>query len=273
MSIAPAQTQWYRCGSRLGELTIGVDAGVDKLQRMQGSGLLLQQALLLSEVELTLQAFELWQNIDLDLVPVEEQLGEIELTGHELELVITHRSLPEYLPTRFRFNKQALPDMAMVDEQLEQSLQLDWSPLSVRVILDEFDLQERELKKIAAGSTVLLPASFNSPWQGAMNVTGINDLIYTMLLDPTKKQATLYPLHDQPGVDPRSQARVQLRDELSVSPVVVLGDVTGRSVALSSSSAALAASVYVDDNPIAEGAVGEVGRGYAVHVSHLLTEE
>jgi len=70
-NLDPTAFCWYRSETQLGLMYVGVETSESEQANLQGPHCVFQQAALLSNTEVMIQAIELWQEIDLDLVPCE----------------------------------------------------------------------------------------------------------------------------------------------------------------------------------------------------------
>lgn len=70
-NIDPTAFCWYHSDTQLGLMYLGVEISEAEQTNLQGEHRVFQQAALLANTEVMLQAIELWQEIDLDLVPCE----------------------------------------------------------------------------------------------------------------------------------------------------------------------------------------------------------
>jgi len=69
--LDPTAFCWYRSETQLGLIHLGVETSEAEQTNLQGPHRVFQQAALIANTEVMLQAIELWQEIDLDLIPCE----------------------------------------------------------------------------------------------------------------------------------------------------------------------------------------------------------
>jgi len=175
---------WFESATRLGKVYTGFEMSEAEQRNLVGPHCVFQQAALVSNSELFVQAIELWQKIDLDLMPC-DQPGD---SGIQLELALkpaiteanstgqTSES-PDSRPQTSRkilavFPVESFADLVPLDEELSGVLSINSSAVLLQVKLDDFEISAEEYDSLESGAVVVLPKSYEPHWIiGAESVT------------------------------------------------------------------------------------------------------
>jgi len=215
---------WFESGTRLGKVYIGFEVSENEQNNLAGPHGVFQQAALVSNSELFVQAIELWQKIDLDLMPC-EQPGD---SGIQLELGLKSAvseggstgqlsESTDKQPENTRkiaavFPVESFADLVPLDEELSAVLSVDSSVVLLQVKLDDFEISAEEYNSLESGAVVVLPNSYEPDWfVGATSVTP--DLPYytsgKLKQNKDSAEVLLFPLNNS-----ESEASGKIGDDL-----------------------------------------------------------
>jgi len=270
--VDDADTQWYHCDCELGYLRVGVIVGTSMRQNMIGPLRVMRQAALLGEVELTVQAIELWQQIELDLQPLEDVLTDavpIEPAA-TLELSMAPKINPDARDVRVLFPMDTLRRLKPVDAALSESFSMQWQQLDAELVVEDLTLSDEERKTIEQGGLVLLPHSFEEQWHANIRFLGdINAQIagtFNIGSAEMTLSGSLQPL------DTDSPLRLRLKKRISVEPDTLLGDVCDSTLALELPHSNIEAELFQGAETLATGALGPLGAGHAFYIDQLVSD-
>ena len=162
---------WFKSDTRLGCVHVGVKANEAERANLDGPHRVFQQAALLSNLELFVQSLELWQKIDLDLMPSDAP----DRFGITLNLSLkAPDDVPAQSPEKHPelavvFKDDVLSQLAPLNETLSRVISLAGSTVKLQVELDRFEVADDEYAScksngLETGSAVLLPGSFKPDW-------------------------------------------------------------------------------------------------------------
>ena len=167
---------WFESGTRLGPVYIGFEISEAEQHNLAGPHCVFQQAALVSNSELFVQAIELWQKIDLDLMPCNEPVE----TGIQLNLTLksdatentsgesgnTIDNIQHESPRKVAaiFPVSSFTELAPLNDELDAVLSIDSSAVLLQVKLDDFEISAEEFGLLESGAVVLLPKSYESEW-------------------------------------------------------------------------------------------------------------
>ncbi len=195
-NLDPTAFCWYRSDTQLGWMYVGVETTEAEQVNLQGPHCVFQQAALLSNSEVMIQAIELWQEIDLDLVPCEAPDNaslhlSLQLTagagansdsGADAISTALEESTQSQVATSesstqtnsnvtnnqqrivMVFDCATLVQLKPLSLELQSVLSVKSSSIELRVQLDQFSIPSDEMAMIENGAVVVIPAAYQSEW-------------------------------------------------------------------------------------------------------------
>jgi len=196
-NIDPTAFCWYHSDTQLGLMYLGVEISEAEQTNLQGEHRVFQQAALLANTEVMLQAIELWQEIDLDLVPCEApgntslhlslQLQDnantdgnanrtalVATTENQVETddsaaaggTVESAGEPPETGEQTANEAGARPESpAQSNAELQSVLSVTSSSVDLRVQLDQFSITSEELAVLDTGAVVVIPAAYQPNWE------------------------------------------------------------------------------------------------------------
>ena len=165
---------WFESDTRLGSVYVGFEATEAEQKNLAGPHRVFQQAALVSNSELFVQAIELWQKIDLDLMPCEQP----DDSGIHLSLTLKaatdeNNSDPAMAavsqPNSARrivaiFPTGSFKELTPLNDELGAVINIESSAMHLQVELDRFEISAEEFEALENGAVVVLPKSYESDW-------------------------------------------------------------------------------------------------------------
>ena len=267
LAVHSGNTQWYECHCDLGQIWVGVVVGEALISELTGPLKVMRQATLLADVELVLQALELWQNIDLDLYPIDPPAEST--TTNTIHVTLTHKEAPDYYPVRFELPAPMLHRLKPVDAELTRVLELSWSALGAQLVLDQFSVPEHEEQALQPGAVALLPQSFADAWQARLVVPTIQNCVFTGVLEVQAGSFKVSGPCSDKTAESVGQLSVRLRQSIMLTADILLGESGGVPVPLELDQSALQAVLCKSGNPVGSGTIGPVGTGHALFIDSM----
>jgi len=158
-NLDPGAFCWYSSETQLGLMYVGVQTSEAEQANLQGPHSVFQQAALLSNTEAMIQAIELWQEIDLDLVPC----GAPDSTSLHLSLQLNDNDNASPAVVMV-FDCATLVQLKSLSPELKSVVNVTSSNVDLRVQLDRLSISSEELAMIEDGAVVIIPAAYQPEW-------------------------------------------------------------------------------------------------------------
>jgi len=258
--------QWYQAETTLGRIHLGVEIDRELRTVLESAHRVLQQGTLLSEVELVVQAIELWQGVELDLAPVPSPLA---LAGAgsgalppTLDAVITTPGYDLVRAVRLRLPLEALPRLQPADETLKSCFNFNWSSLPASVCLAQMTVTAAEAQRAVPGAMIVLPESFRESW----DITGVlsgTAVVWSGELVPGERFLLARHVASRHGAAAieGTRLRVELEHDALLAPGPLLGFSATAPVLPALERVAL--RLWRDDVLVGTGRLSQLGSGFA----------
>lgn len=173
---------WFKSDTRIGLVHIGFEINNTEQLNLEGPHRVFQQAALVSNSELFVQAIELWQKIDLDLTPSDQPVD----SGIHISMTLKAACRAEARPDALKvesdtqhaqgivavFPHDSLSRLAPLSDELSAVVNIESSSVSLQIELDDFEITSDEFDSLETGAVVILPKSYESEWTiGVKSIT------------------------------------------------------------------------------------------------------
>lgn len=270
-SMTADATQWYRADSRLGELYLGV-GGYDTDNRAIGA---LGQACLLGDVELLLQAVELWQDIDIDPRPMAGSPPgngcRIHIRAHARATGAPHADVRQCRPLLLEIPRDRLPSMNGVDAAVAAVIDTEATRLPASLTLAEVTLDDSERARLTPGALLLLPGSFSGDWRVSLRIDGLATQTVEGRLNAESRMLCIDRWQTLDAAAASDTARLRVDLPLSVDPLEILPAGCSGDVALNHALQQQSVGILDGEQRIAEGKLLAIGQGQAVLIERLVS--
>jgi len=275
MPKVSADLQWYIAATRLGKVYVGLDAALSAASD-QDVVTMIGKAKLLASAEMFIQAFEQWQDLELDLTPALQPDDEM--------FVLRVHPIIDKLSTSatIAFEKSAIEQLNFMTPKFAEQFAIESEPASAAITLDELLISSDEYKLLSEGAMVLLPSSFNEHWVVQTKLSGAVGEASTRFAINKSTQALMvldqqHASELQQSSDARKQLcnagqcihlSVQLKASVALPWTLILAlsnNTFMQTVAITNA----AVSIAEDGREIAIGNVCKVGGGYGVVIGGM----
>ncbi|MBX2826280.1 MAG: hypothetical protein KTR33_16210 [Gammaproteobacteria bacterium] len=263
--------QWYRSESRLGQVMLGIEVHEPVATVLQGLHQVLRQGTLLAEHELLIEALELWQELQLDPVPLPD-LAEPVCDVECLAMVIRAPDVPMLGALHVRLPLTSLPDIKSAEQALPEQLSLTWSAIRCDLQLSSLHLAAVESSNLETGAVVLLPESYRDIWKVTVSVAEA-DINFTagfsradLTLSAFEAVQPSTQAASRNSVDGGSPLHVVLKTPVDLDAGKFLG-FSLEGADLSSDWDQHGVDVYGDGRVKGTGDLVRLGSGYAVYLT------
>jgi len=266
--------QWYQCDSPLGLVQLGIEVDAACEEVLSGTHQVLRQGTLLAENELLVEAIELWQDIQLDPVPVAIDAQRAAISS-VIWADITPHDAPALRSMRLALSAAAIPHLKSCEKSLSDHLDFAWSSLSCTLRLSTLLLDATEMQALAPGAVVLLPESFRDDWMVTVSIHEVQ--VQAQAHFQVEQRSLSIQQLLQPDAPDEPTIKTGLQHQLELELITPFQLNAGKCLGFSSPEPDLDMSwdqgdvrLRLDGQVVGKGHLCRVGAGYALSVSECV---